>query len=248
MDKDDEDVDGADASGGESAGAGDVDAPVVGDEKDPFDEPYVGPSEPTSPDGVTGIIPPDDNGLVEPTEITAGKLQEALEACEALSYVAGTEEDYAKMQDLAFLLTKAQEIADDESQPEERREELRVAAEQAVNRLALADWVDVANVNKLAGKAMADRHGGTFLYATMLGKLNNEGGNWSRNVFVLKVDETDRYVALPTNKDSSDLPRGGRWLLLGIHERENNLVVNTPDGQLTAEWVEAKYLIGEPQK
>jgi S1-C subfamily serine protease len=241
-DKDETESNGADASAADGA-----DDPESAAKKDPFDEPYEGPSEPTEIVNVPPTAPPADDPFAEPQEITAEKLEKALEVCEDLRFVVATEEEYANLQDLAFLLTKVQELADDESVPNERREKLKAAAEKVTSRLANVPWVDVGGINKLAVTALANPHRGTFLYVTMMGSQPNVAPLGGRNIILFKTIDAERLVVMPTKAEIAEFPRGSRWLLVGVHNPHPPTRFRMPDGQF-AEFIDAKYVIGEPQE
>ncbi len=191
--------------------------------------------------------PPGDAPFSEPKDITAAKLEETLAACDELRFVP-SEEDYVTFQNLAFLLTEVQRIADNEDTPANQREKQKEIAEKVVNRLSRERWVDVENINKLAVDALANPHRGMFFYASVIGAQENFQPLEGRTGVFLRVIDTDKYVLFPTKLGADEFPRGSRWLILGIHNpRPRAIRVEINGEPHVPEHLDTMFIVGEPE-
>jgi hypothetical protein len=101
----------------------------------------------------------------------------------------------------------------------------------------------------LAVTAFGNPHRGTFFYATVAGRQSNVAPLGGRNVILFQLVEDDKLVVMPTKAEIDQFPQGSRWLIVGLHNPHPAVTfqLNTDAGVRTAEYIDAKYVIGEPK-
>lgn len=146
-----------------------------------------------------------------------------LTQCKELGWLPKREEDYAKFQDFALLLTRAKITAEAESAPAELRERLGGAVKEGAAAAAESKWPDretMKSVNRLAVKGLkTDRHG-VFAYGQvfappeMLRFEQFEG----KTLVGFQLVGTDQKLMLTVEQNADQFKAGDVWRVIGIRD------------------------------
>lgn len=206
--------------------------------------------EPGSADTAENNPPPDEDPFAAPPEVTAERLNEVFEACDLLSFLPLSNEDYTKFQDLALLFSEVQQRVDSADTPDDQRAEMAEVIKKVNQRLSRELWRDAETVNSLAAESLANSHRGVLFYGTVIQTKPKVAELGGRNVVLFRLDGADEFVVVPTSVALEKFPKQSRWLIMGVHNPHPPYAFNmrTPAGvEKKTQHVDAAFALGEPK-
>ncbi len=172
--------------------------------------------------------------------------------CKAFDFSPSTAAQYEQLQRLARCVNTAKEFEEKERVDEGMRILVGETAQEVLNELSETPWpidATLAEANNFAADAMNVPGNAVFAYLQITVHPRVSAPLDGQPTFIAQLVGTDQTVVLPTRLNPSDLKKGSRWLVLGMHDESIRLQIGVGDeiDERVVPLIRAKYLIGEPQ-
>lgn len=209
--------------------------------------PTLTPPDPVKPTPGPSPMPMPENpsqpaGLDELDDL---RLQVIRSTMVAKSFQAATADEYKMLTELAQRLLNVAKVAETASLESTKKQAAGIR-DATLEELSNFLWpADVSGTNKQAVEAMNAGEKFVFVYAEVKLVKEKEPMLGNRDIVVLQVVGTEKFLFLPIKAGFGELRVGSQWLV--VARRDGQPVVVQPNNVM-ADMIETQYVIGKPAR